>query len=418
MSCPTNVTIENTEPTATSLQITPTYPITSESLLASYTWTDNDTSDSDIGTEIRWYKNGVLQTALNDSLTIAAGNTSKNDIWHFKVRPSDDTEFGVWYSCAVNVTIGNTPPQVTNVKINETSPVSLTEDLDVLYTYSDYDSDSQDNDSRQIRWYKTNATDTYLINALNDIMTVGSGNTTTGDIWYFTIRVSDGTNLSSLVTSASVSIATAANQLPLASNLNFSISNPTTTDYLYTNWTYSDGDSDPESGSMYYWYRNGIHLSQYDGLQNLSASATAKGEEWHVKIKPRDGKDFGSLVGVPINVTIGNTAPSASDLTISPSNPITGSDLSASYTFSDIDLDSESGSEIIWYLDGVLQGTLNGSTTVQAGNTSKNEEWHFKVRPNDGTDFGSWVSCPTNVTIGNTAPSVSNLAITPSDAKT
>jgi hypothetical protein len=418
VSCPTNVTIENTEPTATNLQITPTYPITSESLLASYTWTDNDTGDSDIGTEIRWYKNGVLQPTLNDTLTIAAGNTSKSDIWHFKVRPSDDTDFGVWYSCPINVTIGNTPPQVTNVKINETSPVSLTEDLDVLYTYSDYDGDSQDNNSRQIRWYKTNATDTYLIGALNDSMTVGSGNTTTGDIWYFTIRVSDGTNLSSLVTSASVSIATAANQVPVASNLNFSISNPTTTDYLYINWTYSDGDSDPESGSMYYWYRNGVYQSQYDGLQNLSASATAKGEDWHVKIKPRDGKDFGSLVGVPVNVTIGNTAPSASDLTISPSSPITGSDLSVSYSFSDIDSDSESGSEIIWYLDGVLQDSLNDSNVVRAGNTSKNEEWHFKVRPNDGTEFGSWVSCPTNVTIGNTAPSASNLAITPSGAKT
>ncbi|MHA2377553.1 MAG: hypothetical protein ACXAB9_15475 [Candidatus Thorarchaeota archaeon] len=414
VSCPTNVTIGNTEPTANDLEITPNNPITSDTISASYTWVDNDTGDSNTGTEIRWYKNGVLQNTLNDILTISAGNTSKSDIWHFKVRPSDGTDFGVWYSCPVNVTVNNTPPQASNVQINETSPVPDISDLHVLYTYSDYDNDLQDNGSREIRWYKDGA----LQVNLNDSMTVGSGNTWVGDIWYFTIQVSDGTNLSSLVTSASVSIATSANQAPVASNLNFTNPNPTTLDYLYVNWTYSDADSDPESGSMYYWYRNGVYMSQYDGLQNLSASATSKGEEWHVKVKPRDGKDFGNLVGVPTNVTIGNTAPSASDLAISPSSPITGSDLSTSYTFSDIDSDTENGSEIIWYLDGVLQGSLNDSSIVQAGNTSKGEEWHFKVRPNDGTDFGSWVSCPTNVTIGNTAPSASNLAITPSDAKT
>ncbi|MHA2293997.1 MAG: hypothetical protein ACXACK_17700 [Candidatus Hodarchaeales archaeon] len=420
ISCPTNITIGNSPPTATNLQITPTNPITSDELIASYNWADNDTSDFNSGTEIRWYLNGVLQVSLNDTLTVGAGNTSKADEWHFKVHPYDGIDFGGWVSSSTNVSIGNTPPEVSNVQINETSPVPLGDDLHVLYSYTDYDSDGQINGSREIRWYKTNGTGTYLIKALNDSMDVNFGNTTTGDIWYFTIQVSDGTNLSSLGTSASVSIDVAANQLPSASNLNISISNPVTTDYLYINWTFSDPDAGDteESGSMYYWYRNGVYMSQYDGLQNLSAAATQKGDEWHVKVKPRDGKDFGSIVGVPTNVTIGNIAPTASSLLISPSSPKTGNDLTASYTFSDIDSDSESGSEISWYKNGVLQGALNESLTVQAGNTTKNDIWHFKVRPNDGTAFGSWVGSSTNVTIGNTAPSVGNLAITPGGAKT
>ncbi|MHA2329635.1 MAG: hypothetical protein ACXACR_14055, partial [Candidatus Hodarchaeales archaeon] len=418
-SCPTNITIENSPPTATNLQITPINPITSDDLIASYNWADNDTGDLDSGTEIRWYLNGVLQVLLNNTLTIGKGNTSKTDEWHFKVHPYDGTDFGVWVSSSTNVSIGNTPPEVFNVQINETSPVNILDDLHVLYSYTDYDSDGQNNNSREIRWYKTNGTGTYLMSSLNDSMDVNNGNTTTGDIWYFTIRVSDGMNLSSMETSASVSIDVAANQLPSASNLNVSISNPVTTDYLYINWTFSDPDAgDTESGSKYYWYRNGVYMSQYEGLQNLSSAATLKGEIWHVKVKPRDGKDFGPIVGVPTNVTIGNIAPTASSLLISPSNPKTGNDLIAAYTFSDIDSDAESGSKIIWYKNGNLQGALNGSSTVKAGNTTKNDTWHFKVQPNDGTAFGSWVGISTNVTIGNTAPSVGNLAITPSGAKT
>ncbi|MHA2325205.1 MAG: hypothetical protein ACXACB_07385, partial [Promethearchaeota archaeon] len=413
-SCLINVTIGNSAPSTSNLAITPNNPTTADSLTATYDWADNDTSDTESGTLIRWYKNGFLQPTLNNSLVIGAGNTTKNDVWHFKVQPSDSFDFGDWFSCPVNVTIGNTPPEVSNVKINETSPVAVDADLHVVYIYYDYDGDNQDNDSREIRWYK----DGNLIPALNDSVIVSAGNTSEGDFWYFTIRVSDGSNLSTLETSPSVSIVTQANQLPIASNLNFTNLNPTTTDYLYINWTYSDADSDPKSGSMYYWYRNGVHMGQYDGLQNLSSSATAKGEVWHVKVKPRDGIDFGVLVGIPNNVTIGNTAPTASNLDISPSSPKTGHDLSASYTFSDIDSDPESGSKIIWYKDGILQGALNNSFSVQAGNTSKGEEWHFKIQPKDGTDFGSWIGSQTNITIGNTAPSVDNLEVTPSDVKT
>ncbi|MHA2388714.1 MAG: hypothetical protein ACXACW_08335, partial [Candidatus Hodarchaeales archaeon] len=414
VDCNENLTIENSAPSASNVEISPENPTTSDSLSISYNWLDDDVGDLESGTQIRWYKDGVLQTGLNNSIIIGEGNTTRDEEWHCKVQPSDGSDPGNWVSCLTNITIGNTAPQVTNVKINETSPVADNSDLHVSYAYSDYDNDPQNNGSREIRWYK----DGSMISNLNDSIIVGEGNTTVGDIWYFTIRVYDGYNYSSLATSPSVSIASTPNQLPVVSNLNITNSNPKTLDFLYINYTYSDADGDNESGSLYYWYRNGVHISQYDGLKNLSASVTSKGEEWHVKVQPRDGKDFGILIGVPINVTIGNTAPSASSLEITPTNPLTGNDLQASYVFSDIDADSESGSEIIWYLNGILQGVLNGSTTIQAGNTTKGEEWHFKVYPNDGTDYGILIECPVNVSIGNTAPSTRNLAVTPNNAKT
>jgi hypothetical protein len=89
---------------------------------------------------------------------------------------------------------------------------------------------------------------------------------------------------------------------------------------------------------------------------------------------------------------------------------------SVNYDYTDPDSDAESGSEIIWFKDGVLQD-LNDSFTVQAGNTNKTQEWHYKVRPFDGTTFGVWVGS-TNVTIGNTDPIASTLDISPSNPVT
>ncbi|MHA2377554.1 MAG: hypothetical protein ACXAB9_15480, partial [Candidatus Thorarchaeota archaeon] len=85
-----------------------------------------------------------------------------------------------------------------------------------------------------------------------------------------------------------------------------------------------------------------------------------------------------------------NTAPSASSLVISPGTPQTTDTLTASYTWTDPDnaTDSESGSLIIWYKDGVLQGALNNSLTVGSSYVAKGEEWHFKVQPKDGSEFG------------------------------
>jgi hypothetical protein len=191
-------------------------------------------------------------------------------------------------------------------------------------------------------------------------------------------------------------------------NLNISPGTPKTADTLSANYDYADNDTDSESGSKTIWYKDGVLQGALNDSGTVDSSYTSKGEVWHFKVRPSDGTDFGQWVSCSINVTIANTAPSASNLYISPSNPKTVNDISVSYDYSDPDSDSESGTEIIWYKDGVLQGVLNDSSSVGSSNTSKGEVWHFKIRPSDGFDVGVWVGS-TNVTIGNTAPS-KNLA--------
>jgi len=116
-------------------------------------------------------------------------------------------------------------------------------------------------------------------------------------------------------------------------------------------------------------------------------------------------------------ITISNTAPSISDIAIMPINPKTNHNLTISYSFTDADNDDEILAEILWYKDDVLQGALNDSATVVASYTAKGQVWRCKIRSFDGINFSEFVSSPINVTISNTAPNASNLAIFPSEPK-
>jgi len=416
VSCPVNITIQNTAPSASSLQIIPSDAKTSNTLTATYIYSDAD-GDPQSGSKIIWYRNGILIGVLNDSITVDSSYTTKDDTWHIKVRPYDSFDFGIWYSCPTNLTISNTPPNVENIELNgknTSAQISVNDDLIVNYDYYDLDGDGEVISSLEILWYRNNV----LVSVLNNCLLVGYLNTSIGEVWYFKIKVYDGTAYSTQESSPSVTIDEAPNNPPEALYLNITPSIPLTSDSLYINYTFVDADNDSEDGSIYRWFRNGILLPEYV-LPTLPASATAKGDIWHVKVRPRDGTDFGNWVSVPVNVTVGNTAPSASNLVILPSNPTTSNDLQLSYTFQDLDSsDTESGSEIRWFRNGVLQGALNDSQSITSSYTAKGHIWHFKVRPSDGTDFGEWISCPINITVQNTAPSVSTLSITPINAKT
>ena len=104
-----------------------------------------------------------------------------------------------------------------------------------------------------------------------------------------------------------------------------------------------------------------------------------------------------------VTITSVNDPPVASDLAISPPSPVTTDDLVGSYTYYDADGNPESGSEIRWYKDGVLQPAYNNTLTIPLSETAKGEAWYFTVRPKDGTAFGALQTSPS-VTIQNSPP--------------
>jgi hypothetical protein len=113
--------------------------------------------------------------------------------------------------------------------------------------------------------------------------------------------------------------------------------------------------------------------------------------------------------------TVINKAPSASNLTFSPSTVTSNDSLTLNYNFFDIDDDTESGTEIRWYNNSVLQPTFNNLTTIPLSALYKGDQWYATVKPKDGALFGSLVTSSI-ITIENTLPLASNVNINPGSA--
>jgi hypothetical protein len=401
------VTSVNDPPIASNLVISPPNPFTEDDLVGSYTYYDLE-SDPESGTEIRWYKDGILQPAYNDTLTIPSSATAKSETWYFTVRPKDGMDFGDLQTSST-VVIGNTPPVASNLQISPSSP-KTTDNLVANYDY--YDADSDPESGSEIRWYK----DSVLQSAYNDQLTVPSSATANGQTWYFTVRPKDGTDFGTLQTSTLVTIG---NTPPEASNLEVSPSSPYTTDDLVGNYTYYDADGDPESGSEIRWYKDDVVQSSFNDLLTVPSSATAKGQVWYFTVKPKDGTSFGTLQTSP-SVTIQNSPPTAPVVDVTPDFPFTTDDLNCTVVVPSTDPDGDTVSYTYeWYKNDVLQTSLTTTTTalsvvIDSSNTNKGEVWKCVVTPH-GSDGPP---DEDEVTIQNSPPSISGVNITPDPAYT
>jgi murein tripeptide amidase MpaA len=379
----------NTVPTATNLQLTPANPSTSDVLTASYVYSDVE-GDPESGTQIRWYKNSVLQSALNDLLTVSASLTIKGDIWYFTVTPKDGRIFGSTVQSS-SVTVQNTSPSIDTFYPLDDPTIMEGESQKFNVTYSDVDGDTIN-----VQWYLNGAptvtSNTYIFTA-----SIGSAGT-----YNVTVAISDGQSTASH--EWTLVVLSVPNTPPEASGLTISPSNPKTNDDLVGSYTYYDADGDPESGTEIRWYRNGESVLSLNDVLTVPSSLTQKGDVWYFTVKPRDGKEFGTLQ-TSSTVTVLNTAPEASNLNITPSSPSSTDDLVANYVFSDIDGDVDTGSEIRWYKDGALQSGLNDLLVVSASYTARGEVWYFTVRPDDGTDYGD-LQISASVTIQNSPPTI------------
>lgn len=404
----TPVTIQNTPPVASNVQIDETNPTSSDNLHVSYTYFDID-DDPETWSLRKWMVNNGSGWAYSgvDSVELSSIYTNKGDRWRCLVSPGDGDDYGSpVLSNEVNIT--NSAPEVTDVIILPESPIS-NETLQVDYNYFDLDGDSES--GSEIRWFKDDVEQADL----SDSTFVDPPKTQQGDTWYYIITPSDGEDLGTAVQSESIIIG---NTPPAVSNVTITPQNPDTTDELTVEYDYYDEDSDDESiDTIIKWYRKRVGDLEftYTGHQGkiLSSSFTTKGEQWTCVVTPHDGLDYGSDVNSSLEVTILNSPPSASDVYITPSEPTTQYDLVANYEYSDLDGDSEDGTVIIWYRNGAQISTLNNALTVPSDETQKDQTWYFTVQPKDGFDLGDPVQSP-EITIQNSPPTAVDLTISPS----
>jgi hypothetical protein len=232
----------------------------------------------------------------------------------------------------------------------------------------------------------------------------GDGNQSSADNW--------------ATITASATEQQVSNDPPLVSNLVISPSSPTKASGLQVSYTYSDPNSDPESGTTIRWIRDSQIVTALNDLTSVSGASVTHGQQWSVEITPSDGTDFGTQVSTG-PVTIANSVPSAANPVINPVSPVESDLLIVNYGYDDLDGDLESGSQIQWFLDGSRVSELDDSNSVSSLMTRSGDSWHYTVSPSDGIDIGSTVSCqPVTIGSSNSIPTLLSPVLSPSSPTT
>ncbi|MHA2101625.1 MAG: hypothetical protein ACW99A_23475, partial [Candidatus Kariarchaeaceae archaeon] len=388
------IQIGNTAPVASNIIFNPSAPLRGDDLQISYTWMDADQNVNDIetGTIIRWYRNGTLIPSMNDTTLIPGGLITKNYEWNVTIVPSDGTDQGLMIFAVV--LIGNTLPEVSSISIIPGTTTYTTSDLISSFVSSDVDGDSVS--VFTIMWYNNSQ----LVASLTDNFTVPSALTQKHDIWYYTIQVFDGTDLSIVYQSPNTTIL---NSKPTVTIFTLNPSSPSTLDTLTASWTYADSDNDTELSPRIRWFNNSILQSPFNDDLLISPSATLKNQIWFYTIEVYDGEEY-SEVFVSTVIQIQNSLPNVANFNFTNSAiPTTIDDLDIDYDFNDADNDFESTStRIFWYKNSTLQALYNGKKSIPASQTSHFDIWTVTVQPHDGESFGTVISI--NITIINTKP--------------
>lgn len=421
------ISIRNTPTVLSGIQVLPGIAYTADTLYANFTRFDID-GDGLVSYNITWYKNGY--PVFYNTTQINYGNTTHFENWSFSVMIFDGFNNSLIYY-SPNITIANSLPTLSNVVINDGSANQpQNTQLNANYTYYDADGDVNDTLKVYIIWTVKYSNGSILHPYENQTFVPASAVTLSSLYWFYSVQVFDGYNYSILYTSPSVGVGAVANTPPTVSNVVLSfVSVNSTNSQLFVNYTYYDNEGDPQSGTIIYWYKNGNLIVQYTCLgismpdatcQYLPASYTIKNDQWYAVVQPRDGIDYGS--NYPSNtIVIGNTLPTASNVLINPSNPTTSQDLTLTYTWSDADspIDHNSGTMIHWFLNGAYNTTFDNWTTIPSTYTMKNQIWWVIVYPSDGNGsvgIGVWMN--GNITIINSAPTVSNVVLSPNNPYT
>ena len=150
-----------------------------------------------------------------------------------------------------------------------------------------------------------------------------------------------------------------------------------------------------EGGQNYIVSMDGISIipdENYNGLLNVTAS-----------VSDFDG-GVSNSISFDLIVNPVNDAPVIEDLAITPSVPDFSDNLVATYSFSDIDGDTEGGTVVEWFKNGELQ-TAETSNIVSFGSTLCDEEWYAVITPSDGEVSGvSYTSNSVTICGLNTPP--------------
>ena len=190
-----------------------------------------------------------------------------------------------------------------------------------------------------------------------------------------------------------------ANAAPLITAIDFVPALPATGDSLAFTVEDSDAEGDAVSVAAQWTGPNGDTVAG-ETLSNLN---TAAGETWTLRLTPRDAFDTG--VAFEAAVTIGNTAPAAPTVEISPVPARENAAITCRVTdLDDLDPDTDQTLTIAWswLVDGGDAGIT--TDTVTAAEASASEVWACSATVSDGTATSPTGTASTTVLAPLTVP--------------
>lgn len=388
----TSLTISNTPPTIASATISPTAPVVDDVLTVAVAgWSDDD-SDAE-AYYYQWFVNGAPESGA--TLSSFSGAFVRGDVVEVVVTPWDGDDTGTPLTSGA-VTIDNAVPVITSVSL---TPTSATEGSTL--TCADNGTSDADGDTVSLTygWAVNGVTIAWTST------TVDGGQFDKDDTVACTITPSDGTDTGTTVSSNTVTIA---NTPPVLSSVSLG-PDPAYEGSTLSCTAGSTSDDDGDTvGLTYSWDVSGVGLTVT--ATTLTSSAFSKGDAVSCTVTPDDGDDVGTSL-TSNTLTISNSAPSATSVSISPTSALADDTLTASVSgWSDPDGDT-AGYLYQWYVDG---SPVAGATSASlAGAFAKGEAVTVEAWPWDGTDAGTSVTSSA-ITIGNTKPTDPSVAISPS----
>lgn len=372
------VVVSNNPPIATNVQISPSSPTSSDDITLTYTFSDQDSGDTESGTTIQWSLNGAHQSQFDGLLMISSTSLLKGDSWQVSVTPSDGEDVGAPVN-SNTVTVLNSLPSISSATI---SPPNPTVDDDLTASISGEADNDGDSLAFEYRWYLNGA----LQDGLDNLTIVPSLATRADDVWEVEVRAHDGEGYSPWVRSNAISVTgDTSNNAPTVDSITISPPNPRTLDTLVASSISSDADMDSIVDTQYRWSKNGILTTI--STPTLDSAMTTKGDVWAVEVRVNDGTEW-SLWTASSNLEILNTAPSLDSATISTNEAATDENVTVMASMNDVDGDQTTMS-ITWYLDGAIQLDYINQATLPSTATNKGESWTAVVQANDGETTSS-----------------------------
>ena len=392
---PESTASTNNPPNATNVRYVPSTPTKETGLGVEYDYNDDD-GDSEQGTTIRWFRDGLQIAQIDDMKTVPDIWISKGQEWRVEVTPSDNEDQGETVSLSP-IIIQNTVPIARNLEINPESPTDI-DDINLNYDYFDLDGDNEQDS--QIRWYL----DGVRISDLDDTLTVTSLMIRSGDEWEARVTPFDGTSYG-LTKSTGLIVIGSSNTPPTANAYISQGSNAYTDDALQVIVGWFDSDGDNLAGTEIRWFRDGYQVSAFNDLNWVTSEATAKNQVWYASVRVSDSLVWSEWVDAD-SITILNSPPEVTSITMLPEGNLTANqDLTVIWEQSDLDGDSESGSEIYWMINGEREPEFDGLLTIPSESVYRDQHWSVQVIPRDGEDLGSSMTTPSRV-IMNGAPEI------------